>query len=48
VATRLNRGGLDGVIADPSRFARRPSGLFLLACGGADFAAGRLARSQAG
>jgi len=48
VATRLDQGGLDGVIADVSRFARRRPGLFLLACTGAGFAVARLARSQAG
>jgi len=48
VATRLDRDGLDGVIADLSRFARRRPGLFLLACTGAGFAVARLARSQAG
>jgi hypothetical protein len=48
VATRLDQGGLDGMIADVSRFARRRPGLFLLACTGAGFAVARLARSQAG
>jgi hypothetical protein len=48
VANRLDRDGLDGVIADLSRFARRRPGLFLLACGGAGFAVARLARSQTG
>jgi hypothetical protein len=48
VARRLDQGGLDGMIADVSRFARRRPGLFLLACTGAGFAAARLARSQAG
>ena len=48
VATRLDQGGLDGMIADASRFARRRPGLFLLACTGAGFAVARLARSQSG
>ncbi len=48
VATRLDQGGLDGMIADVSRFARRRPGLFLLACTGAGFAVARLARSQSG
>jgi hypothetical protein len=48
VASRLDRDGLDGVIADLSRFARRRPGLFLLACTGAGFAVARMARSQAG
>ena len=47
VATRLDQGGLDGMIADVSRFARRRPGLFLLACTGAGFAVARLARTQA-
>jgi hypothetical protein len=48
VATRLDQGGLDGMIADVSRFARRRPGLFLLACTSAGFAVARLARNQAG
>ena len=47
VASRLDRDGIDGVIAELSGFARRRPGLFLLACAGAGFALARLVRSQA-
>ena len=46
VASRLDRDGIDGVIADLSDFARRRPGVFLLACAGAGFAVARLVRSQ--
>ena len=48
VASRLDRDGIDGIIADLSGFARRRPGVFLLACAGAGFALARLVRSQAG
>lgn len=44
VATRLEDGGLDGVLEDLQRFARRRPGLFLLGAGAAGLAAGRLLR----
>ena len=47
LAGRLDRGGLDGVAADLSRFARRRPGLFLVSCAGAGFALARLVRAGA-
>jgi hypothetical protein len=46
LASRLDRGGVDGVASDLSRFARRRPGVFLLACAGAGFALARLVRTQ--
>lgn len=47
VASRLDEGGIDGLIDDVSAFARRRPALFLVAAGGAGFLAGRLLRSGA-
>jgi hypothetical protein len=47
LAGRLDRGGLDGVASDLSRFARRRPGLFLVTCAGAGFALARLVRAGA-
>jgi hypothetical protein len=47
LASRLDRGGLDGVASDLSRFARRRPGLFLVSCAGAGFALARLVRAGA-
>jgi vacuolar-type H+-ATPase subunit H len=47
LAGRLERGGVDGVAADLSRFARRRPGLFLVSCAGAGFALARLVRAGA-
>ncbi len=47
LATRLDEGGIDGVLSDVSRFAQRRPGLFLVAAAGAGFLAGRLVRSGA-
>jgi hypothetical protein len=43
-AQRLETGGIDGVMSDARQFARRRPGTFLLACGIAGFAAGRMLR----
>jgi polyhydroxyalkanoate synthesis regulator phasin len=40
-ASRLESGGLDAVMSDVSRFARRRPGLFLLTAAGIGFGAGR-------
>lgn len=45
VASRLDEGGVGGVIEDVQRFARRRPGLFLLGAGIAGFAAGRVLRN---
>jgi len=47
-AQRLDNRGLDGVLSDVSRFARRRPGAFLLACAGAGFALARMVKSQGG
>jgi hypothetical protein len=47
-AERLDRQGVDGVLSDVSRFARRRPGTFLLACAGAGFVLARMVRSQSG
>jgi len=44
VASTLERGGVDGVVADVRSFARRNPGSFLLGAAAAGFFAGRLAR----
>jgi hypothetical protein len=48
VAGRLESGGLDGMVDDVRRFARRRPGTFLLGAAVAGFAVGRLVRSSAG
>jgi hypothetical protein len=48
MASRLERGGLDGVASDLAGFARRRPGLFLVSCAGAGFALARLVRGAAG
>ena len=45
VAERLDRDGVNGVLEDVQRFARRRPGLFLLAAAGTGFAVGRLVRN---
>lgn len=45
LASRLDEGGVNGVLDDVQRFARRRPGLFLLAAAGTGFAVGRLARN---
>lgn len=45
-AGRLETGGLDAVLADLSRYARRKPGQFLVACAAAGFAAGRVAKAH--
>lgn len=45
VAEKLEVGGVDDVLADVKRFARRRPGLFLLGAAGAGFAAGRLLKA---
>jgi vacuolar-type H+-ATPase subunit H len=42
LSTRLDQGGLDGVVTDVKRFARRRPGVFLAGCAGAGFVLGRL------
>jgi hypothetical protein len=44
MATRLSEGGIDGVVADVQRFARRRPGLFLSGAAAAGFFGGRLLR----
>lgn len=44
IAERLSSGGIDGVVDDVTRFARRRPGLFLASAGAAGFLAGRLLR----
>jgi hypothetical protein len=47
VADRMERGGLDGVLGDVRRFARRRPGTFLVGAAAVGFAAGRLLRAGA-
>jgi hypothetical protein len=44
LASRLEGGGVDGIVEDLQGFARRRPGLFLLGAAAAGFAAGRLVR----
>ena len=44
-ASRLEDRGIEGVVDDVSRFARRRPGVFLLAAAGAGFVVGRFVRS---
>ena len=44
-ASRLEYRGIDGVVDDVARFARRRPGMFLLAAAGAGFVVGRFVRS---
>lgn len=44
LASRIDDGGIDGVVDDVARYARRRPGLFLLGCAAAGFAMGRLVR----
>lgn len=44
-ASRLEDRGIEGVVDDISRFARRRPGMFLIAAAGAGFLVGRLVRS---
>jgi len=48
LADRLRTGGVDGVLSDAGRFARRRPGLFLAAAATAGFFAGRLVKAQRG
>ena len=43
--SRLEDRGIEGVVDDVSRFARRRPGVFLLAAAGAGFVVGRFVRS---
>jgi F0F1-type ATP synthase membrane subunit b/b' len=45
VASRLDQGGIDGLIDEVRSYARRRPGMFLLAAGAAGFLVGRLARN---
>ncbi len=45
LASRLDEGGVNGVLDDVQRFARRRPGLFLLGAAGAGLVVGRLARN---
>jgi len=45
-AQRLDEGGVENLMQDVRRFARRRPGMFLLACAGAGFVAGRVARAE--
>jgi hypothetical protein len=45
LASRIEQGGLDGLLNDVSRFARRRPGVFLAAAAGAGFLIGRLVRA---
>jgi hypothetical protein len=47
VANRLETDGLDGLLTDVTRFARRRPAVFLLAAGAAGFVVGRAVRSGA-
>jgi hypothetical protein len=47
VADRMEHGGLDGMLDDARRFARRRPGTFLLSAAVVGFAAGRLLRAGA-
>lgn len=47
-AQRIESRGLDGVLADLQRFARRKPGTFLLGAAAAGMVAGRLARNTSG
>ena len=44
-ASRLEDRGIEGVVDDVARFARRRPGVFLLAAAGAGFVVGRFVRS---
>ena len=44
-ASRLEDRGIEGVVDDVARFARRRPGMFMLAAAGAGFVVGRLVRS---
>lgn len=48
VAERLDSKGLDGMVEDVQRFARRRPGVFLASAVAAGFVAGRLARGASG
>jgi hypothetical protein len=48
LAERMENGGLDGMLDDARRFARRRPGTFLLSAAALGFAAGRLLRAGAG
>jgi uncharacterized protein YjbJ (UPF0337 family) len=43
---RLDSGGVEGLMSDVRRYARRRPGMFLLACAGAGFVAGRIAKAE--
>jgi vacuolar-type H+-ATPase subunit H len=42
LSSRLDQGGVDGLVGDVKRFARRRPGVFLASCAGAGFLIGRL------
>lgn len=46
MSSRLDRGGVDGLVQDLTRFARRRPGAFLLACAGTGFVMARVVRAQ--
>lgn len=46
LAERLRSGGIDGIVSDASRFARRRPGLFLAGAATAGFLVGRLVKAQ--
>ena len=46
MTSRLDRDGVDGIVHDVTRFARRRPGAFLLACAGTGFVMARLVRAQ--
>ena len=48
LGTRLDQGGLDAVMVDVRRWARRSPGSFLLGAAALGFVAGRVARNLAG
>ena len=48
LGTRLDQGGLDAVMIDVRRWARRSPGSFLLGAAALGFVAGRVARNLAG
>ena len=48
IGTRLDQGGLDAVMSDVRRWARRSPGSFLLGAAALGFVAGRVARNLAG
>jgi hypothetical protein len=47
VVERIDRGGVDGIVDDVQRFARRRPGVFLLGAAALGFAVGRMVRAGA-